>query len=217
MPIGFPSSPTVGQPWPVVDPVWEWDSAKWVKTDSAPPAGPPMNHVLLVWGGASGFPPTPPGCTRLADSNLPLPDGAIYLSVFLAPMEDGAVGFGSAGAAHWATASIMIEGTIREVAASTRYWGADGGGDADRGSPSLVAVAGDTVYSVYIYEAENSCAGAPSSGYVRDLNTPRVDFPGYGISTLRRLNAPAGATGEILHGADHQWINRYGVTITAAP
>jgi hypothetical protein len=29
MPIGFPASPTTGQQWPTVSPLWEWDGTKW--------------------------------------------------------------------------------------------------------------------------------------------------------------------------------------------
>lgn len=36
MPLGFPSSPTLGQQWPAVSPVWEFDGAKWVSIAGTP-------------------------------------------------------------------------------------------------------------------------------------------------------------------------------------
>jgi hypothetical protein len=55
MPIGFPSTPTTGQQWPTVSPVWEWDGTKWRALSTGGIAATPITDTLTTLAGSDNL------------------------------------------------------------------------------------------------------------------------------------------------------------------
>lgn len=55
MPLGLPSSPTLGQQWPVVSPIWEYDGAKWVAIAGTSGTATPVTDRLTSLVGTDDF------------------------------------------------------------------------------------------------------------------------------------------------------------------
>ncbi len=88
-------------------------------------------------------------------------------------------------------------------------WGVDN----NMPSPSATATAGDGVVA-HLFHAQNSTTfGTEPSGYTRVVSSPTTNPI---VSTMVRSNAPAGATGELSHGAGGTYEARVSFTMILA-
>lgn len=100
---------------------------------------------------------------------------------------------------------FRVPGTLRVGAVQAYHWSNSPGINAP--TPSVDAVAGDTILSFYQELQGANALGAPTTGYTRIYE--RTDGDGTKVSVLSRESAPAGATGPISHNGDAQWNSRW--------
>lgn len=87
------------------------------------------------------------------------------------------------------------------------------GVDDNMPSPSATATAGDGVMA-HLFHAQNSTTfGTEPSGYTRVVSSPTTNPI---VSTMVRSNAPAGATGDLSHGAGGTYEARVAFTMILA-
>lgn len=219
MPIGFPSDPVVDQEWPTGSPIWRWSGSRWEKLASAaPPAPSNTTRLALVFTEETGTPPEAVTGMTLLDSGFMTGDASVAAGLFLVDSHVDYSAYWYSSIVRFRVIIFEVEGSVREAELRAITWSNEDGGVANLGTPSLVAVEGDTVESYYIgHGGLAAFSETISAGFTRVRLSNSAGWPAYSASRLRRENAPAGATGLITHGADHAWSTRILLTLIVDP